>query len=105
MLSIGRFLRLAVTGLAQRVIYEDLPEPDALLELCEDIFLARKAGQLWLEELMYHELISIYRSPERLVAITKLPQSSAWGGTGIPPPELVRRSYERELTKETKKDV
>ena len=44
-----------------------------------DIFLARQARQLWLEELMYHELIEIYRSPETLMKETALPPGGHWG--------------------------
>ncbi len=54
---------------------------------------------------MYHELVNIYRSPERLIAMTKLPPGQSWGGTGIPPPDLVRQTYDRELEKESKKNV
>jgi hypothetical protein len=40
---------MALTGLTNRIWIEDLPECEELLALCNDIFLARKAGQLWLE--------------------------------------------------------
>ena len=89
MLALGRFLRQSVTGLSHTIIFTELPECDKLIAVCEDLYLARKAGQLGLEELMYHELIDLYRSPERLKEETALPPGKKWGGTGLPPQEHI----------------
>jgi hypothetical protein len=63
-LTAGRVIRLVLTGSAQRVVLEDMKYPDALISLVEDIKLARAEGELALEEDLFEELISIYRSPE-----------------------------------------
>jgi len=70
-LAVGRFLRLTVVGLYTRVIYEDFPDCDLLLQLCMDIYTARQDRELVLEEELYHELIQLYRSPETLMDVTK----------------------------------
>ncbi len=62
-------------------------------------FSVLPAGQLWLEELLYHELIEIYRSPERLLALTRLPKGAKWGGVGNPPAPLLEKLYEDLETK------
>eukprot|EP00026_Physarum_polycephalum_P000140 Phypoly_transcript_00140.p1 GENE.Phypoly_transcript_00140~~Phypoly_transcript_00140.p1 ORF type:complete len:2155 (+),score=404.49 Phypoly_transcript_00140:732-6467(+) len=71
-LSIGRFLRMYVTGITLRIWIENLPHCDELLRMCHDIFLARQYGDLMLEEELYQELIQIFRSPETLIDKTKL---------------------------------
>jgi len=73
-LSVGKFLRLYVAGLTQRIIYEDLPYPDELIVMCEDVFMARKDRDLVLEEELYTELIQLYRSPERIILETQKPK-------------------------------
>jgi hypothetical protein len=40
--TIGKFIRLAITDLTLRIIYEDLPYPDPVLQLCFDTLLARE---------------------------------------------------------------
>jgi len=40
------------------------------MQMCDDIFTARKYGDLVLEECLYRELIEIYRDPEQLIQIT-----------------------------------
>lgn len=69
-LAVARFLRLSVTDLAFRIIYEDMPACDELISYCEDIYLARQDGDLVLEEELFRELIEIYRSPETIIGRT-----------------------------------
>jgi piezo-type mechanosensitive ion channel component 1/2 len=78
-LAVGRFLRLSITDLSYRIVFEDMPECDELLSYCEDIFLARQDGDLPLEEELYRELIELYRSPERIILRT-LPKGSRFRG-------------------------
>jgi len=70
-MTIGKFLRMALTELSHRIIYEDLPECDQLLHHCQDIYLARESRQFLLEEELYRELVEIYRSPERILMFTE----------------------------------
>lgn len=53
-----------------RVIYEEMPEPDNLFELCEGIYIYRNQRRLDKENSLYDLLIRIYRSPETLIRIT-----------------------------------
>jgi len=64
-------LRPAFSGSSIRVISEDMPKVDDLIEQCHDIILARQDKQLELEEELYRELIELYRSPESLIKWTK----------------------------------
>ena len=70
-LSVGRFLRMWVSSLIQRIYLDDMPNVDDLLHMCEDIFIARYYKDLMLEEQLYRELIELFRSPDRLVDKTK----------------------------------
>jgi len=70
-LSIGKFIRLSVTSLTMRIISENIPFCDGLIEMCKDIFIARQSNELLLEEELYWELIQIFRSPETLIEKTK----------------------------------
>jgi hypothetical protein len=69
-LAVARFLRLSVTDLAFRIIYEDMPACEELISYCEDIYLARQDGDLVLEEELFRELVEIYRSPETIIGRT-----------------------------------
>ena len=48
-----------------------MPEPQEILDMCEDLFMSRQDGELTLERDIYKELIEIFRSPETIIAITK----------------------------------
>eukprot|EP00667_Euglena_gracilis_P024922 EG_transcript_28949 len=72
-LTAGRVIRLTLTGSAQRVVLEDMKNPEPLVSLVEDIKLARAEGELGLEEELYEELINIYRSPELIKQWTAPP--------------------------------
>jgi hypothetical protein len=52
------------------VIYEELPDPGVLFELCEGVYIYRSLGDLVKENKLYDLLIRIYRSPETLIKIT-----------------------------------
>jgi len=69
--GIGRFLRLSVTNLRMRIPFEDLPTARRLVALCQDIYIARAEGLLGLEEELYGALITVYRLPNLLFALTK----------------------------------
>ncbi len=69
--GIGRFLRLSITNLRMRIPFEDLPTTRRLVALCQDIYIARAEGLLGLEEELYGALITVYRLPHVLFALTK----------------------------------
>lgn len=39
-IAVGGFIRLIFDRTSQRVIYEEIPNPDKLYEICEGIFIA-----------------------------------------------------------------
>ncbi len=69
--AVGKFVRIFFDRISQRVIYEEMPEPSDLIELCEGIYIFRNQRQLENENSLYDLLIRIYRSPEILIEITK----------------------------------
>ena len=69
--AVGRLLRLSMSNLRTRIMYEDLPNTKRLVALCEDIYIARAEGELLLEGELYFAMISIYRSPQVLFELTK----------------------------------
>jgi hypothetical protein len=69
-LAVGRFVRIFFDRLSQRVIYEEMPEPNDIFELCEGIYIYRNQRNLEKENLLYDLLIRIFRSPETLLNIT-----------------------------------
>merc|ERR1712008_556553 len=68
---IGSFLKTFFRYSSQLcVVYEEVPNPDLLLELCDGIYVARIQGNTQKEYTLYHELIQIFRSPELLCRVT-----------------------------------
>lgn len=74
-LVISKFLRGYINSLALEIIIDEIPYPDCLLELCDDIFAVREAKDFVLEEILVGRLIYIFRSPERLLKITEIPKT------------------------------
>lgn len=76
--AFGRFLRYWVLGMSQRIIYEDLPNCDILIQMCMDIFTARLDGELKLEETLYEELLEVYRNPTLMIRLTRCREEHAY---------------------------
>ncbi|XP_065315038.1 piezo-type mechanosensitive ion channel component 2-like isoform X2 [Gordionus sp. m RMFG-2023] len=70
-LVIGRLVRSFVSGLYGRIMFDELPDVDRVLQLCLDIYLVRESGEFQLEEELFAKLIFLYRSPETLIKWTK----------------------------------
>ncbi|OMO99081.1 Piezo family [Corchorus olitorius] len=70
-LAVGRFIRLQCSDLRMRIQFENLPSCNRLLAICEDLYAARAEGELEVEEVLYWTLVSIYRSPHKLLEYTK----------------------------------
>lgn len=71
-LAVGRFIRLQCADIRMRIPYENFPACDRLVAICEDIYAARAAGELELEEGLFWTLIKIYRAPYILMEYTKV---------------------------------
>ncbi|KAI4301844.1 hypothetical protein L6164_035084 [Bauhinia variegata] len=69
-LAVGRFIRLQCADLRMRIPFENLPSCERLIAICEDIYAARAAGELEVEEILYWTLVKIYRSPHMLLEYT-----------------------------------
>ena len=69
--TVGKFIRIFFDKISQRVIYEEMPEPNDLFELCEGIYIYRNQRNLIDQRRLYYLLIRIYRSPETLIKITR----------------------------------
>jgi len=73
-LVIGSALRSYITGLPSKIIYDEIPNPDKLLELCDDIFYVREAEKHKIEEILTARLFFIFRSTVTLIEETKWKQ-------------------------------
>mmetsp|Transcript_210 Transcript_210/g.187 ORF Transcript_210/g.187 Transcript_210/m.187 type:complete len:154 (+) Transcript_210:136-597(+) len=71
-LAVGRIVRELFDKVSQRVIYEEMPNPDDLREICNAIYIARMEGNYKKEYRLYNTLIRLYRSPEMLLKLTGL---------------------------------
>jgi len=67
---VGTTLRKIVVYNSNRVFTCDMPNPDALLNLCDYIYLQRLEQNLKKEEELFFVLLECLRSPELLKAIT-----------------------------------
>ncbi|KAJ8729263.1 hypothetical protein PYW08_000844 [Mythimna loreyi] len=63
----SRVLRGFFSGIYTRIMFDDLPNADRLLQLCLDIYLVREALELALEEDLFAKLVFLYRSPETMI--------------------------------------
>nr|XP_020660013.1 piezo-type mechanosensitive ion channel component 2-like [Pogona vitticeps] len=70
-LVVGKFVREFFNGISRSIMFEELPNVDRVLKLCTDIFVAREAGELELEERLFAKLIFLYRSPETMIKWTR----------------------------------
>lgn len=69
--AIGRLIRSIFNGLINRVIYDELPDPDTLLSFCQAIVLARNDRKFSEEKSHYDMIIQIFRSTDLLIKLTK----------------------------------
>lgn len=68
----SRMLRGTVfSGSSSKIMFEDLPYVDRVLQLCLDIYLVRESYEFALEEDLFAKLIFLYRSPETMIKWTR----------------------------------
>lgn len=66
---VGKILRVIISGGANNIPLVDMPNPDALINICSGVYISRMNGDLEKEEILYFELIDILRSPELMKMI------------------------------------
>ncbi|KAL5279172.1 hypothetical protein ACFFRR_003664 [Megaselia abdita] len=68
---ISKVLKGFLSGQNRRIMFEDLPYVDRVLQLCLDIYLVREALEFALEEDLFAKLLFLYRSPETMIKWTR----------------------------------
>ncbi|XP_071053073.1 piezo-type mechanosensitive ion channel component isoform X2 [Onthophagus taurus] len=68
---VSRFLRGFFSEICFKIMFDDMPNVDRVLQLCHDIYLVREAGEFCLEEDLFAKLVFLFRSPETLIKWTR----------------------------------
>lgn len=76
-LLVSRLVRGFFSGSSQKIMFEDLPYVDRILQLCLDIYLVRESMEFALEEDLFAKLIFLYRSPETMIKWTRPKEEEA----------------------------
>ncbi|XP_050433590.1 piezo-type mechanosensitive ion channel component isoform X6 [Adelges cooleyi] len=71
------FVRGFFTGISAKIMFDDMPYVDRILQLCLDIYLVRESCELDLEEDLFAKLVFLYRSPETLIKWTRPPDKTS----------------------------
>ena len=69
--ALSRFIRIIIVNSSMRIMFDQLPNVDRIMNLCLEIYLVRESKEFLLEEELYSKLIFIYRSPEVMIKYTK----------------------------------
>ncbi|RZC37773.1 piezo-type mechanosensitive ion channel component 2 [Asbolus verrucosus] len=67
----SRFLRGFFADQCFKIMFEDMPYIDRVLQLCLDIYLVREAREFALEEDLFAKLVFLFRSPETMIKWTR----------------------------------
>ncbi|CAH0558079.1 unnamed protein product [Brassicogethes aeneus] len=67
----SRVLRGIFAEQCFKIMFEDMPNVDRVLQLCLDIYLVREAREFILEEDLFAKLVFLFRSPETLIKWTR----------------------------------
>ncbi|CAK0876518.1 unnamed protein product, partial [Prorocentrum cordatum] len=70
-LTTGNLLRVLFRDSSKRVIYEEVADTSLMRDLVDGIYIVRMQGNLRVEFELYYQLLSILRSPELLLQVTK----------------------------------
>ena len=68
---IAQFVRELLVDSQSKIIFEELPNVDKLMQLLEDILLVRSFCLLELENELYDKLIYIHRDPKLMIHLTQ----------------------------------
>ncbi|KAG5890381.1 hypothetical protein JTB14_029746 [Gonioctena quinquepunctata] len=67
----SRILRGFFADGLSKIMFEDMPNVDRVLQLCLDIYLVREVCEFVLEEDLFAKLVFLFRSPETLIKWTR----------------------------------
>ncbi len=73
----SRFLRMFLTGLTFKIPYEDLPSVDRLLDMCKNIVMVREFDEFEIEEVLYWQLVTIFRSSDMMIIMSRFERPAA----------------------------
>ncbi|XP_026329382.1 piezo-type mechanosensitive ion channel component isoform X3 [Hyposmocoma kahamanoa] len=80
----SRVIRGFFSGIYTKIMFDDLPNVDRVLQLCLDIYLVREALELALEEDLFAKLVFLYRSPETLIKWSRPKEEEEQGTLASP---------------------
>ncbi|XP_026726944.1 piezo-type mechanosensitive ion channel component isoform X3 [Trichoplusia ni] len=81
----SRVLRGFFSGIYTKIMFDDLPNVDRVLQLCLDIYLVREALELALEEDLFAKLVFLYRSPETMIKWSRPKEDANVEQQALPP--------------------
>ncbi|XP_059060607.1 piezo-type mechanosensitive ion channel component-like, partial [Achroia grisella] len=81
----SRVLRGFFSGIYTKIMFDDLPNVDRVLQLCLDIYLVREALELALEEDLFAKLVFLYRSPETMIKWSRPKEEDTEEQRALPP--------------------
>nr|XP_026488209.1 piezo-type mechanosensitive ion channel component isoform X2 [Vanessa tameamea] len=82
----SRVLRGFFSGIYTKIMFDDLPNVDRVLQLCLDIYLVREALELSLEEDLFAKLVFLYRSPETMIKWSRPKEEESQEQRALPAP-------------------
>ncbi|XP_072936933.1 piezo-type mechanosensitive ion channel component isoform X3 [Epargyreus clarus] len=82
----SRVLRGFFSGIYTKIMFDDLPNVDRVLQLCLDIYLVREALELALEEDLFAKLVFLYRSPETMIKWSRPKEEESQEQRALPAP-------------------
>ena len=56
-------------------MFDQLPNVDRILKLCDSLYMVRENKKFLLEEEIYAKILFLYRSPETMIKYTKKEKS------------------------------
>ncbi|CAH0726071.1 unnamed protein product, partial [Brenthis ino] len=83
----SRVLRGFFSGIYTKIMFDDLPNVDRVLQLCLDIYLVREALELSLEEDLFAKLVFLYRSPETMIKWSRPKEDDDREQRALPAPQ------------------
>ncbi|CAG4944089.1 unnamed protein product [Colias eurytheme] len=83
----SRVLRGFFSGIYTKIMFDDLPNVDRVLQLCLDIYLVREALELTLEEDLFAKLVFLYRSPETMIKWSRPKEEDSQEQRALPAPQ------------------